>query len=99
LSGYYTDIFVNKDQCQRRPAGQRDQRSFASGLGAIYVLSGETTIRWPDRTDVAGAGDSLVGAAPHTAMEAASTGDEDLVELIMFVVDSTLPFKADATLE
>jgi hypothetical protein len=32
-------------------------------------------------------------------MEATSTGDDDLVELIMFVVDSTLPFGSPAKLD
>jgi quercetin dioxygenase-like cupin family protein len=69
------------------------------GSEAIYILSGEATIRWPNRTDVVGVGESLAGAAPNTAMEATSTGDDDLVELIMFVVDSTLPFGSPAKLD
>ncbi len=68
------------------------------GSEAIYILSGETTIRWPDRTEVADAGEALTGAAPNTAMEAKSTGDEKLVELVMFVVDATKPFSSPAEL-
>ncbi len=69
------------------------------GSEAIYILSGEATIRWPDRTDVVGAGESLTGAPPHTAMEAKSTGDDKLVELVMFVVDASEPFSVPAELE
>ncbi len=66
---------------------------------AIYILSGEATIRWPDRTDIAAVGESLTGSPPHTPMEATSSGDEKLVELVMFVVDATQPFSTPAKLE
>lgn len=69
------------------------------GSEAIYILSGEATIRWPDRTEVAAAGEALTGSPPHTAMEAKSTGDDKLVELVMFVVDATKPFSAPAELK
>lgn len=69
------------------------------GSEAIYILSGEATIQWPDRTDVAGAGETLAGAPPHSAMQATSTGEDTLVELVMFVVDATEPFSSPATLE
>ena len=81
------------------PPGSKTSVHSHPGSEAIHILSGEATIRWPDRTDVVGVGESLAGAAPHTAMEATSTGDEDLVELIMFVVDSTLPFSTPAKLD
>ncbi len=81
------------------PPGAKTSVHSHPGSEAIYVLSGEATIRWPDRTDVAGVGKSLAGAAPNTPMEATSTGDDDLVELIMFVVDSTKPFGSPAKLD
>ena len=81
------------------PPGSKTSVHSHPGSEAIYVLSGEATIRWPDRTDVVGAGETLAGAAPNTAMEATSTGDGDLAELIMFVVDSTKPFATPAKLD
>jgi quercetin dioxygenase-like cupin family protein len=81
------------------PPGSKTSIHSHPGSEAIYVLSGEATIRWPNRTDVVGAGETLAGAAPNTAMEATSTGDDDLAELIMFVVDSTKPFGSPAHLD
>jgi quercetin dioxygenase-like cupin family protein len=80
------------------PPGTKTSVHSHPGSEAIYILSGEATIRWPDHTEVAGAGEALPGAAPNTAMEATSTGDEDLVELIMFVVDATQEFSSPAEL-
>ena len=81
------------------PPGSKTSVHSHPGSEAIYVLSGEATIRWPDRTDVVGVGETLAGAAPNTAMQATSTGDSDLAELIMFVVDSTKPFGTPAKLD
>ncbi len=80
------------------PPGAKTSIHSHPGSEAIYILSGEATIRWPDRTDIVSAGETLAGAAPDTAMEAASTGDEKLVELIMFLVDSSEPFSSPAEL-
>lgn len=74
------------------PPGSTTSTHSHPGSEAIYVLSGEATIRWPEHTDVVGAGQALAGQPPHTPMQASSTGDETLVELIMFVVDSTQDF-------
>ena len=81
------------------PPGSKTSVHSHPGSEAIYVLSGEATIRWPDRTDVVGVGETLAGAAPNTAMQATSSGDNDLAELIMFVVDSTKPFGSPAHLD
>lgn len=81
------------------PPGSKTSVHSHPGSEAIYILSGEATIRWPDRTEVVGAGESLAGEAPHTPMEATSSGDEELVELIMFVVDAKEPFSTPAVLE
>jgi quercetin dioxygenase-like cupin family protein len=81
------------------PPGSKTSVHSHPGSEAIYVLSGEATIRWPDRTDVVGVGETLAGAPPNTAMQAMSTGDDDLAELIMFVVDSTKPFGTPAKLD
>jgi quercetin dioxygenase-like cupin family protein len=81
------------------PPGAKTSVHSHPGSEAIYILSGEATIEWPDRVEVAGEGESLAGAPPNTAMQAVSTGDETLVELIMFVVDATEPFSSPAVLE
>jgi quercetin dioxygenase-like cupin family protein len=81
------------------PPGSKTSVHSHPGSEAIHVLSGEVTIRWPDHTDVAAAGESLTGQAPHTAMEATSTGDEQLVQLVMFVLDAKEPFSTPAALE
>lgn len=81
------------------PAGTVTSIHSHPGSEAIYVLSGEATIRWPGRTEVVGAGDFLAGEKPDTPMEAKSTGSEDLVELIMFVVDASKPFSAPAAFD
>ena len=81
------------------PPGSKTSVHSHPGSEAIHVLSGEATIRWPDRTEVVGAGQSLAGEPPHTPMEATSSGDEELVELIMFVVDPKQPFSTPAVLE
>jgi quercetin dioxygenase-like cupin family protein len=91
-------ILLNSDHQHRHEATPPDSKTSLHshpGSEAIYVLSGET-IRWPDRTDVVGVGGALAGAAPNSAMEATSTGDDDRVELMMFFVGSTAPFATPA---
>jgi quercetin dioxygenase-like cupin family protein len=81
------------------PPGSKTSVHSHPGSEAIYILSGEATIRWPGRTEAVGTGEGLAGEAQHTPMEATSSGDEELVELIMFVVDSTQPFSSPAVLD
>ena len=80
------------------PPGSKTSIHSHPGSEAIHVLSGEVTVRWPDRTEVIAAGESQAGQPPHTAMEATSTGNEDLVELIMFLVDPNEEFGKPAVL-
>jgi quercetin dioxygenase-like cupin family protein len=68
------------------------------GSEAMYVMSGETTVQWPGKTSVIKAGEGSPGQPPHTAMLAASTGDETLKELIMFVVDPSQDFSRPETM-
>jgi quercetin dioxygenase-like cupin family protein len=74
------------------PPGSMTSTHSHPGSEAIYVLSGEVTIQWPEKSAVIVAGEAQAGQPPHTPMVATSTGDEDLVELIMFVVDPTQDF-------
>jgi quercetin dioxygenase-like cupin family protein len=71
------------------PPGSETSTHSHPGSEAIYILSGEVTVRWPDSAVVLAKGESQAGQPPHTPMVATSTGEEDLVELIMFVVDQT----------
>ena len=80
------------------PPGSETSTHSHPGSEAMYVLSGEVTVRWPGRSDVLEKGGSQAGQPPHTPMVATSTGEEDLVELIMFVVDANEPFASPATL-
>ncbi len=80
------------------PPGTETSTHSHPGSEAIYILSGEVTVRWPNRTEVFAKGESQPGQPPHTPMIATSTGDEDLVELIMFVVDPTQDFAKPETM-
>jgi quercetin dioxygenase-like cupin family protein len=74
------------------PPGTQTSVHSHPGSEAMHVLSGEVTVRWPDKTSVIKAGESSAGQPPHTTMQATSTGDEDLKEVIMFLVDPTQEF-------
>lgn len=62
------------------------------GSEAMYVMSGEATVKWPGKTSVIKAGEGSPGQPPHTPMLAASTGSATLKELIMFLVDPSQDF-------
>jgi len=74
------------------PPGTETSVHSHPGSEAMYVLSGEATVTWPGKTSVIKAGDGSPGQPPHTPMLAASTGDDTLRELIMFVVDPSRDF-------
>lgn len=67
------------------------------GPEAFLILSGQLTQYTPYGKHVLNAGATMPGV-PDQAMEIHSTGDEELRELIMFVVDPSRPFAEDATL-
>lgn len=67
------------------------------GPEAFLVLSGQLTQHTPYGMHVLNAGATMPGV-PDQAMEIHSTGDEELRELIMFVVDPSRPFAEEATL-
>jgi quercetin dioxygenase-like cupin family protein len=81
------------------PPGSETSTHSHPGSEAFYILSGEVTVRWPGISEVLAKGESQAGQPPHTPMVAISTGEEDLVELIMFVVDANQPFASPATLD
>lgn len=67
------------------------------GPEAFLILSGQLTQRTPYGQHVLNAGGTMPGV-PDQPMEVLSTGDEELRELIMFVVDPTRPFASPAVL-
>jgi quercetin dioxygenase-like cupin family protein len=81
------------------PPGTETSVHSHPGSEAMYVMSGEVTVRWPDKTSVIQAGEGSPGQPPDTPMLAVSTGDDTLKELIMFVVDPSQEFATPANME
>ena len=79
------------------PVGAKTSIHSHPGPEAFLILSGQLTQRTPYGQHVLNAGGTMPGV-PDQAMEVLSTGDEELRELIMFIVDPTRPFAKDAHL-
>lgn len=73
------------------PAGAKSSIHSHPGTEAFFVLSGQLTQHTPFGQHVVNAGGTLPGV-PDQTMQVESTGDEDLQQLIMFVVDASRPF-------
>ena len=68
------------------------------GSEAFYVLRGEQSIRGPADTLRVRVGQAEAGRGANVPMQVSSSGDTDLVALVMFVVDATKPFSSPATM-
>jgi quercetin dioxygenase-like cupin family protein len=68
------------------------------GSEAFYVLRGEQSIRGPGGTLRVKAGQGEAGRGANVPMQVSSSGDADLVALVMFVVDATKPFSSPAAM-
>ena len=79
------------------PAGAKSSVHSHPGPEAFLILSGQLTQNTPSGQHVLNAGGTMPGV-PDQAMEVVSTGNEELRELVMFVVDGTRPFAEDAHL-
>ncbi len=79
------------------PAGARTAIHTHPGPEAFLILSGQLTQNTPYGMHVLNAGGTMPGV-PDQAMEVVSTGDEELRELIMFIVDPARPFSEPADL-
>ncbi len=79
------------------PVGARTSVHSHPGPESFLILSGQITQRTPHGQNVLSAGETMAGT-PDQAMELHSTGDEDLRELIMFVVDPLRPFSTQEEL-
>jgi quercetin dioxygenase-like cupin family protein len=66
------------------------------GSEAFYVLRGEQSIRGPSDTIRVRVGEGTAGRGADVPMEVSSTGDGDLLALVMFVVDAGRPFSTGA---
>jgi quercetin dioxygenase-like cupin family protein len=80
------------------PPGTKTSVHSHPGSEAMYVMSGEVTVKWPSKTSVIKAGEGSPGQPPHTPMLATSTGDGTLKELIMFLVDPSQDFAKPETM-
>jgi hypothetical protein len=68
------------------------------GSEAFYVLRGEQSIRGPADMLRVRVGQAEAGRGANVPMQVSSSGDTDLVALVMFVVDATKPFSSPATM-
>jgi mannose-6-phosphate isomerase-like protein (cupin superfamily) len=68
------------------------------GSEAFFVLAGEQSIRTPHGTMVVKAGQPEAGHGPGMPMQVSSSGKQELLSLVMFVVDADRPFAPPATL-
>jgi hypothetical protein len=76
--------------------GSRTSAHTHPGSEAFYVLRGEQSIRGPADTLRVRAGQGEAGRGSGVPMQVSSTGDTDLVALVMFVVDAAKPFSSPA---
>ncbi len=79
------------------PVGSKTSIHSHPGPEAFLILSGQLTQRTPYGQHVLNAGGTMPGV-PGQPMEVISTGNEELRELVMFVVDPTQPFSSPAEL-
>lgn len=73
------------------PVGAKTSIHTHPGPESFLVLSGQLTQHTPYSTHVLNEGATMSGV-PDQTMQIFSTGEEELQELIMFVVDATRPF-------
>ena len=92
-----SDGFLLRINNATAPIGAKTTIHTHPGPEAFLVLSGQLTQHTPYGMHVLNAGATMPGV-PDQAMEIHSTGDEELRELIMFVVDPSRPFAEEATL-
>ncbi len=79
------------------PVGAKTSIHTHPGPEAFLILSGQLTQHTPYGMHVLNAGATMPGV-PDQPMEVHSTGDEELRELIMFIVDPSRPFSEKTTL-
>jgi quercetin dioxygenase-like cupin family protein len=88
-----TKYLLRINQATGAPGSQTPVHSHP-GSEAFYVLRGEQSIRGPSDTLRVRVGEGTAGRGAGVPMEVSSTGDGDLLALVMFVVDATKPFSS-----
>ncbi len=78
------------------PPGSQTRVHSHPGSEAILVLRGQVTQRTEHGIERGEAGDTLNAHAPEMTMQIMSTGQSDLEQLVMFVVDADRPFSPPA---
>lgn len=92
-----SDSFLLRINNATAPVGAKTTVHTHPGPEAFLILSGQLTQQTPYGMHVLNAGATMPGV-PDQAMEVHSTGEEELRELIMFIVDPSRPFAEDASL-
>lgn len=92
-----SDGFLLRINNATAPVGAKTSIHTHPGPEAFLILTGQLTQHTPYGMHVLNAGGTMPGV-PDQAMEIHSTGNEELRELIMFVVDPARPFSEAATL-
>lgn len=69
------------------------------GSEAFYALSGQLTQRTSHGVATLDAGETMNGHEPGMVMQLASSGAEDLEQLVLFVVDADRPFSSPESFE
>lgn len=81
------------------PPGAKTPVHSHPGSEAFYVLAGRVGQKTSEGVHYAEAGEAMNGHGPGMAMEVFSAGSSDLDQLVMFVVDATMPFSVPAKFE
>jgi hypothetical protein len=67
-----------------------------AGSEAFFVLAGQFGQRTPHGIARVDAGETLKGHAPGVVRQLQSSGEQDLDQLVLFVVDADMPFSSPA---
>ena len=81
------------------PPGAKTPIHMHPGSESFHVLSGRLSQRTPHGVMSVETGEGMPGHSPGLLMELSSNGTKALSVLVMFVVDSTMPFSTPGTLE
>jgi quercetin dioxygenase-like cupin family protein len=92
-----TEYLLRINEASGPPGSITSQHSHP-GSEAFYVVAGEQSIRSPHGVMRVRPGQSETGHGADVAMQVSSSGDGDLLALVMFVVDSNRPFSVPAKL-
>jgi quercetin dioxygenase-like cupin family protein len=81
------------------PPGARTPVHTHPGSEAFYVLTGELSQRTSEGVSRLKAGQAMNGHEPGMVMQLASSGKDELDQLVLFVVDADKPFSSPAAFD